>query len=335
MDTEAYAAARKEQWELTDTLARRSRLSGADADELARLYHATSRDLSVMRTHAPDPQSVGQLSILLARARVRLTETDNFSLTAVARFFVVVLPLAFYRVRWWTLIAAGLFVIIAVASGVAFYQTPALQSQMGTPSMLKHYAYQDFTDYYTVFPSSDFAARVWTNNSWVAALCVATGITGVGPLYILYQNAKGVGQAGAVLTMFDRTDVFFLSILPHGLLELTAIFVACGAGLALFWAWVSPGTITRMESLGRAGRTLALVAVGLVFVLGISGVIEGFVTGSDLPSAVKIGIGALALAAYWAYTLILGSRAARAGKSGDLSEDDAGYRQLEGPLLQR
>lgn len=332
MDTDAYAAAHKGQWELTEKLSRRARLSGAEADELARLYHATSRDLSLMRTHAPDPHSVSQLSILLAQARVRLTETDNFSLAAVARFFVVVLPLAFYRVRWWTLLTAALFTVIAVASGVAFYQTPALQAELGPPSALKQYAQQDFTSYYTVFPSADFATQVWTNNSWVAALCVATGITGIGPLFVLYQNAKGVGQAGAVLTMFDRMDVFFLSILPHGLLELTAIFVACGAGLALFWAWVSPGTISRMESMGRAGRTLALVAVGLVFVLGVSGLIEGFVTGSDLPSAVKIGIGLVALTAYWAYTVVLGSRAARAGESGDLSEDDAGYHQLEGAL---
>ena len=71
------------------------------------------------------------------------------------------------------------------------------------------------------------------------------------------------------------------------------------------------------------------MAVGLVFVLGVSGVIEGFVTGSHLPAAAKIAIGAAALAGHWIYTIVLGRRAVRLGHGGDLADDDAGYRQLE------
>ena len=67
------------------------------------------------------------------------------------------------------------------------------------------------------------------------------------------------------------------------------------------------------------------VAIGLVGVLAVSGLIEGFVTGSNLPWAIKVGIGVLALAAFWAYTLVLGRRAVRAGNTGDLEADRAGY----------
>ena len=77
-------------------------------------------------------------------------------------------------------------------------------------------------------------------------------------------------------------------------------------------------------AVGEGGRALATVAIGLVFVLLLSGLVEGFVTGSDLAWPVKIGIGALALAGFLFYMLVIGRRAARRGESGDLVEYEAG-----------
>ncbi|MDO5700734.1 MAG: stage II sporulation protein M [Bowdeniella nasicola] len=329
MDTDAYRAVRSASWDRLDELAKTRRLTGAQIDELVRLYHASSRDLSVIRTSAPDPGIVSRLSISVAGARARLTGTENFSWTGIVRFVTLTLPLAFYRVASFTVAFALVFTVIATAYGWAFYHSPALQSTVGTPSELRSYAEEAFTAYYTNYPSPDFAAQVWTNNAFIAAIMVASGITGVGPILVGYTNAVGIGQAGAILALHHHLDVFFLSILPHGMLELTAVFVAGGAGLRLCWAWISPGDRSRAAALAEAGRTLAIVAFGLVFVLGLSGAIEGFVTGSNLPVQVKLTLGFAAFAAYWAYTLILGRRAVALGHSGDLSEDDAGYRALE------
>jgi uncharacterized membrane protein SpoIIM required for sporulation len=107
-------------------------------------------------------------------------------------------------------------------------------------------------------------------------------------------------------------------------MEMTAIFIAGAAGLRIFWSWVSPGRMTRAASLAQEGRSLITVALGLVLVLFISGLVEGFVTPSDLPHWARIGIGALVLAAYWTYTLVLGRRAYNAGERGDLGRFDAG-----------
>ena len=76
----------------------------------------------------------------------------------------------------------------------------------------------------------------------------------------------------------DRGALFFGLILPHGLLELTAVFVAAGVGLRLFWSWVEPGAAPGLQSLAHEGRSAAAVALGLVLVLLVSGVIEAFVT---------------------------------------------------------
>ena len=43
-----------------------------------------------------------------------------------------------------------------------------------------------------------------------------------------------------------------------------------------------------------------------------------------MPWAVKFVVGMLAVTALWAYTLVLGRRAADAGQTGDLDEEEAG-----------
>jgi len=87
---------------------------------------------------------------------------------------------------------------------------------------------------------------------------------------------------------------------------------------------VDPGHRPRGRALAEEGRSLITVALGLVGVLAISGVIEGFVVRTTLPTGVKIAIGTLSLAAYWTYTLVLGRRAVAAGETGDVGADYAG-----------
>ena len=95
-----------------------------------------------------------------------------------------------------------------------------------------------------------------------------------------------------------RADVFYGLILPHGLLELTIVFVAAGAGLRLGWSWIAPGPRTRTEALATEGRAVGAIALGLAVWLLISGLVEGFVTPSTLPAWARITIGALVWLAF-------------------------------------
>jgi len=325
VDIDAFAAVHRGEWERLRALSSRRRLSGAEADELVRLYQLTAGHLSAVRTKAPDPLLVSQLSGTLATARGRIAGTHEARLSDVVRFFVLMLPAAFYRIRWWTVWVGLAFVALGALSGWWVATNPAALAAFGSPAEREQYAEEAFAAYYSNYPAGDFAGQVWTNNAWIAAQCIALGITGVFPVYVLVVNAIGVGSSGGVMADEGYLEVFFGLILPHGLMELTAIFVAAAAGLKLFWAWVSPGPRTRSRALAEEGRALFTVALGLVIVLAVSGVVEAFVTPSGLPSGVKIAIGALVLAGYWAYTLVLGRRAVRAGETGDLSEDLAGY----------
>lgn len=323
MDLDAFTAVREPVWGRLDTLARRRRLDGAEADELVRLYQAAATDLSTIRSAAPDPETVTRLSQLVARARAAIAGTHEPSWRDVTRFVVVSLPAALYRIRWWSIAVTVACVALAVAAGWWVATQPDALAAMGTPSQRQQYVDQAFADYYD--PGAGFAAMVWTNNAWIAALCIGIGISGAGPLYVLVQNSVSVGATGGMMAAHGSLDVFLQLIAPHGLLELTSVFVAGAAGLRLFWTLVDPGGRPRSRALAEEGRSLITVAVGLAGALAVSGLIEGFVTGSSLPWWLKIVIGAVALAGFWTYTLVLGRRAVRDGETGDLADDAAGY----------
>ena len=325
VDIDAYVASHRDQWERLDELVRRRRLDGGEVDELVGLYRSTAQHLSRVRTGAPDPQVVAELSTRLARARGRITGTRETRLAALTHFLAVTMPAALYRVRWWTVGVMVASVTVAVITAVWTLRSPEAMAALGTPTDLDRYAHESFEAYYSTYSHQAFAAQVWTNNARVAAICVASGITGFLPVMILGTNAVSVGQAAAVMADHGMLREFFALILPHGLLELTCVFVAGGAGLRLFWTMLVPGPVSRGTALARAGRTLGTVAVAMALALGLSGIIEGFVTPSALPWTAKIVIGVLALAVLWAYTIVLGRRAMEAEDDGDLPDDEAGY----------
>ena len=128
----------------------------------------------------------------------------------------------------------------------------------------------------------------------------------------------GVGVSGGLMFAYDRGDVFFGLITPHGLLELTAVFLAAGVGMRLGWTAIAPGDRPRLQALAEQGRAVMSVALGLVVVLLISGLIEGLVTPSPLPTWARIAIGVLAETTFLAYVIHFGRRATRAGEIGDL-----------------
>lgn len=318
MDLDAFVALNAPRWSRLRQLLRRRRLRGAEVDELISHYQTTATHLSQMRTAVPDPALISRLSALLARGRGAITGGHELSLADAVRFVAISLPAAFYRVRWWTVAAGAVFVILGVVQAWWMLSVPEAMAEAGSPSMRRRYAEEAFAAYYSNYPAPDFAAQVWTNNAWIAAQSIGLGITGIFPVYVLVLNALNVGAAGAIMAEHDGLGEFFGLILPHGLMELTAVFIAVGTGLKLFWSWIDPGPRTRARALAEEGRALVTVALGLVVVLGVSGVVEGFVTPSALPTGVKIAIGATVLAGYWVYTLTLGRRAVRDGETGDL-----------------
>lgn len=328
MDLDAYSAAHRNEWDRLDALASKRSLSGADADELIDRYQAGATQLSAIKTTAGSTVHGDRLSVSLSKARLRFTAAGSNVLSQLPRFFLLQLPAALYRLRWLTLAVALATLIVAAMWAAWVLGDPQVLANLGSTDELRQLAEEDFIDYYSDNPAASFAGQVWTNNAWIAAQCIAFGVTGVWVPYVVLQNAQNLGITAAVLFSFGHGDTFFLYIAPHGMLELTAIFVAAAGGLRIFWAWVSPGNRKRGQALAEDGRALFTVAIGLVLVLLVAGILEGFVTPQPWPWPVKIGIGAAALGAFLFYMLVVGRRAYRAGETGDLVAFEAGAKRL-------
>ncbi|WP_299304539.1 stage II sporulation protein M [uncultured Brachybacterium sp.] len=324
MDTDAFIAVHRPQWDRLQELTRSRQLDAAGIDELLSLYQETSTHLSTVRSTNPDPALISRLSLLVHRARLRITGARIPLWKHARTFFWEDLPAALYQARWTVALAAGLFLVSALVAGFYFGFDATARELVVPEAQQRSLAQRDFVSYYFQGEATGFAAQVWTNNAWITVQAVVFGVTGIWPVIMLLQNGLNVGLSAGVMGAYGGLGTFFVYILPHGLLEITSVLVGAGAGLRTFWAWVRPGPVPRLWALSRSARALVTVAIGLVPVLLISGFIEAFVTPSSLPPAVRIGIGVAAWLAFLVFMLGRGRQVHRAGITGDLSAELVG-----------
>ncbi|RNL81538.1 stage II sporulation protein M [Halostreptopolyspora alba] len=320
MDLDVYAAAHRSDWDrLNQLVRRRRRLTGAEVDELVELYQRVSTHLSVVRSSGQDPALASWLSGLVARARSVVTGAHEPAWRDVTRFFTRTFPAVLYRLRWWWIWAAAGSLALATTMAVWMVTNPETLAAMGTPEEVRAYVEHDFANYYVEHPGASFAAQVWTNNAWVAAQALIFGVFLCVPtVAVLAMNAANLGVSAGAMFAHGKGDIFLGLILPHGLLELTAVFVASGVGMKLGWTIIAPGPRPRARALGEEARPAIAVALGLVLVLFVSGLIEGFVTGWVHITWLRIGIGVLAEVLFLGYVYTLGRAAYRDGETGDI-----------------
>ena len=323
MDIDAFVAAHRGEWTRLEQLVRRagrpSRLADAEVAEIVALYQRTATHLSIVQTRSPDPQLVGRLSRLVAQSRSVVAGSHAPAWRQVVTFFTTTFPAVAYRTRGWWIGAGIASLLVALSLGIWVDTHPSVQSSLLPPEEVRQLVNHEFSSYYREHPAHDFAAHVWTNNVWVSAQVLVGGLAlGTFTLFALFENAANLGVIAGYMVAAGHAGEFFGLITPHGLLELTAVFIAAGAGLKLGWTIVDPGPRPRPQALAEEGRSAVTIALGLIVVLAVSGVIEAFVTPSPLPTWARIGIGVVAEVAFLTYVFVLGRRAVRAGETGDL-----------------
>lgn len=147
-----------------------------------------------------------------------------------------------------------------------------------------------------------FASRLVTNNVQVAFMAFALGMTaGVMTVFVLVSNGVSIGAAIGLYVSKDIGHLILGFMAPHGVLELTAIVVAGGAGLLLAAGMLIPGDRTRGAALADNGRRAIRLVAGCSFLLVFAGMLEGFVSPN---ASITLG-GKLAVSAATAVMLIL------------------------------
>src|SRR5947209_16652527 len=326
MDVDTFLATNQASWDRLSWLVRRGsrkvgRLSPDELEELVALYQRAATHLSYARTTYRDPALTASLSSLVARAGAVVYGSRPRTLRALGRFFAVTFPAAVWYSRRFVAVSAALFLIPAFAVGLWLANSPRAVEATGPKAVREAYVNEDFQQYYRSAPASEFASQVFTNNVQVSIYAFAAGIALCVPTaFILMFNGANVGVAGGLFASVGQQLKFWGLILPHGLLELTAVFIAGGAGLRLGWTLIDPGDRTRRAALAEEGKRALAIVAGLVVVFLAAGTIEGFVTGSSLPTWARVGIGALGEAVLLTWLIVRGRAAAARGLTGAYGE---------------
>jgi uncharacterized membrane protein SpoIIM required for sporulation len=326
VDLDRYLASNEPVWQRLDDLLRRSgrgvrHLTDDELDELVTLYQRVSADLSWARNHYQDPATTARLNDLVARANAVVYRRTTSPAQAVRQFFTVSFPAAVWHLRRFVAVAAVVTFAPTAVVAVWFAGSEDARRVAAPAAVQQAYIEEDFEAYYSSEPASQFATRVLVNNIQVSFLAFALGIAFcVGTVVILAVNGANIGVALGLFAAVGEQGRFWGLILPHGLLELSAVVVAGAAGLSLGWALVAPGDRRRGAALTEEARRSIAVVGGLMACFVVAGVIEAFVTPSGLPTLVRVGIGLAVQVAFVAYIVSFGRAAALQGRTGLVGE---------------
>lgn len=328
MDLDRYLAIHRPAWqrlaELTQGGRRKVRhASAADIAEMVRLYQQASTDLSVARSTYGDGALIAHLSQLVSSSGTAIYGSRPRRWRDIGRFFSHTFPAAVYRARRFIAVSAILTLLPALATGLWISESPTAAERIAPPAFRDAYLNNDFEEYYESENASQFSAKVYTNNVQVSITAYALGIFGGIPTaYVLITNGVNLGFAGGLFHHFDQAGKFWGLITPHGLVEMSSVIIAGGAGLQVGWALIAPGDRRRSKALAEEGKRAVVLIFGLFFSLAIAGFIEGFVTGQPWPTWFRVGIGVIAEVAFVWYLVVRGRIANAEGFTGALGEHD-------------
>lgn len=274
----------------------------ARVSRFAGMYREIAADLARARTYGGSPEllftlerSVGAGHNLLYRPRAR--GWKGFGSWISGGFPALV------RRRWQPIaIAAALFYLPALLTFAAVRQEPGRGRDLLPPQMMaraeeaesRQAQGKGYVESEDFGGNSVMASQIMSNNVQVTFLAFAGGVlAGLGTVLVLIYNGVSLGAAAGVFANFGASLHLWSFVLPHGVIELTAICIAGGAGLWLGSAFVLPGRTTRREALVVRGREAVSLIGGTAAMLVVAGIIEGFVSPSHLPREVKLSLAAL------------------------------------------
>jgi uncharacterized membrane protein SpoIIM required for sporulation len=318
MRSEEFVARRRDDWNrLEDLLARSGpgrpdSLAPAQVLAMAALYRRATADLARAQRDWPGEPVHRYLNGLVGRGHGVVYRRGGEVWRRIRAFYTEVLPTT-YRGAWPYLVAsAGLLFVPAIVSFFVVLANPDAASSIGVPqSIIDRVHHHELWTHIPPEVRVVSAGLIMTNNIWVSMLAFAFGVVfGLPVIYVLVTNGISLGGLFGLTAAFGISGGLFDFVIGHGILELSIVVAQGAGGLIMGWALISPGNHRRSDALVIATRRAFILLLGLAPMLVIAGTIEGNISPSGAPFAVKATIGLTVGLLFYAYLLLAGRRKA-------------------------
>lgn len=281
-----------------------------DASELfeaGKLYRWVTSDLAYAQGHRYDAELQHYLNRLVARSHALVYgATVETGRERFARFFTETFPREFRRSWPYIGACAAITIAWAAVSFAIVSSNPADAYALLPDSIVPAHISKSLHDSNFAFTpefSAGMSAFIITHNIQVAVLAFAGGIVTLGlfTIYELTSTGLMVGGMGALFAQAGFGADYWATIAPHGFIELTAIQIAAAGGLLLAGGVLNPGRLRRQDAIAQNGRRAGVLIAGVVAMLCVAGMIEGFFTPLRFSIAIRASVGALTALAMIAY----------------------------------
>jgi uncharacterized membrane protein SpoIIM required for sporulation len=305
MNIQRWVARQEANWQqLEQLLAQVERqglksLNAQQVETLASLYRSVSADLARARTHPVDPLLLQKLQQLTTRSYTQIYQgSRRQEWRSVGEFFRWELPAVVQRSRGYIALSIALFTVAALVGWWLAWQDPMFMALVVPDELIAQV--RDRQELWTgsIVGIEPFASsNIMINNIRVSFSALAGGMTaGVLTTYLMLLNGLLLGTIGALVGQNNLAYPFWAFVFPHGALELPAIFLAAAAGFLLARAILFPAPYRRTDALKQYGQQAAQLMFGVVPLLVIAGIIEGFFSPNPaIPDLLKYGTGTLLL----------------------------------------
>jgi uncharacterized membrane protein SpoIIM required for sporulation len=316
MRTDEFYQSRKSDWEALSHLLEQSQkdmrgLSESQVRDLARLYRAATSDLALAKRDFPRNEITAYLNQLVARAHAVVYRSEPLALKRLWRFATTGFPRLFRETWTFTFIAALLFIIPAIASGISTFVRPETATLLLPSQLHRLIGVVEDKELWIDIPVEErpyASAFIMRNNIQVSFLAFASGLTaGLLTLWVLFMNGMIIGALTGLTSYHGIGFELWTFVIGHGVIELSVIFISGGSGLMLGWAILRPGLLRRRDALAQAARKAVYLLLGAVPWLVLAGTIEGFISPSEtIAIPVKWGVGIVSGILLYSYLLSAG-----------------------------
>jgi len=321
MSSNRFINTRRNAWQrLEDLLAlldRSSlrRLNREEVRELGRIYRRTASDLAIARAESRDPRLVNYLNSLVIRAHGRIYQADAQGGRRVRDFFTRDFPQTFRRTWRYTAITFSFFWVFALIGFVGTWRDPEFSEFAGIHPMMRHVVDARIHWWEELNKENQVgSSEILTNNIGVTFYAFALGaMFGVGTLYLMAYNGAMFGALFALVYRAGYGNDLLAFVVGHGVIELSCIFIAGGAGLLIGSALLVPGDLSRADALKTRGLEAVRLIAGCAALLVLAGIIEGFISPAPIHPAIKFTVAALTGIALYSYLLLVGREEEKKG----------------------